>query len=81
MWENDYDLDVALGIVSTMRAIKSIELDKETDSGKRNMLEKEMDTLYCEREALYAGGEVERSLINKAFNIYAPIIKARHAPQ
>jgi hypothetical protein len=81
MWKNAYDLDIALSIIATMRGLKSIELDEETDSVKRSRLKEEMDTLYHEREALYAGGEMERTLIDKVFNTYAPIIKARYASQ
>jgi hypothetical protein len=77
--ENAYDLDIALDVVSTLRVLKCSERDKETDPDKKRKLQEEIDMMYFERNALYKTGEMQRSIMDKAFKLYAPIVKAHYA--
>jgi hypothetical protein len=79
MYGNAYDLDVALDIVTTLKGIKSNELDKEADPDKRQRLQSDIEMMHYEREALYRGGPMQLSVMDKAFNLYAPILKVRYA--
>ena len=79
MFENAYDLDVALDVVSTLWAMKCKECQKETEPEKKQQLLQEIDMMRFERSALYRNGELQRSVMDKAFRLYAPIIKAHYA--
>ena len=79
MFENAYNLDVALDVVFSLRTMRCNERDNETDPVKKSQLQQEIEMLYYEREALYKGGEMQRSLIDKAFRLYAPILKSHYA--
>ena len=77
--ENAYDLDVALDVVSSLWAMKCNERDKEIDFDKKQKLQDEADMIQFERSALYKNGELQRSVMDKAFRLYAPILKAHYA--
>jgi len=77
--ENAYDLDVALDVVSSLWALKCKEYKKETDPPKKQRLLQEIDMMQFEENALYKNGELQRSIIDKAFRLYAPILKAHYA--
>ena len=79
MFENAYDLDVALDVVSSLRAMKCKEYTNETDPDIKQKLLQEIDMMQFERNALYKNGELQRSVMDKAFRLYAPLIKARYA--
>ena len=79
MFENAYDLDVALDVVSSLRAMKCKERDKASDPDEKRKLQNEIDMMYFERNALYKNGELQRSVMDKAFRLYAPILKAHYA--
>ena len=46
---------------------------------KKQKLLQEIDMMQFERNALYKNGELQRSVMDKAFRLYAPIIKAHYA--
>ncbi|MCL2072414.1 MAG: hypothetical protein FWH18_00675 [Marinilabiliaceae bacterium] len=79
MFENAYDLDVALDVVSTLWALKCREYKNETDPQKKQKLLQEVDMMQFEKGALYRNGEVQKSVMDKAFRLYAPILKAHYA--
>ena len=79
MFENDYDLDVALDVVSSLWAMKCSERDRELNPDKKQKLQNEVDMMQFERSALYKNGELQRSVMDKAFRLYAPILKAHYA--
>ena len=79
MFENAYNLDVALDVVSSLWVIKCNERDKELDPDKKQKLQNEVDMMQFERYALYKNGELQRSVMDKAFRLYAPILKAHYA--
>jgi hypothetical protein len=78
MWENAYNLDVALSIIANVRGLKSIEWNRETDPDKRREMWNEIELINREREILYAGGEKYHSVMDKVFKCYAPALKARY---
>jgi len=73
--ENMYDLDVALEIVAHLRAIKSLELQYTTNQVNKEKLEKEINELWEESRILHSNSVLNKSIIKKAFTIYAPILK------
>ena len=77
--EDAYDLDIALDLVFTMWALKLRERDKVLDADKKQKLQEELDMMQFERNALYKNGEMQRSVMDKAFRLYSPIIKAHYA--
>ena len=79
MFENAYNLDVALDVVSSLRVLKCREYEKETDPDKKQKLLQDIDMMQFERKALYKNGELQRSVMDKAFRLYAPILKAHYA--
>ena len=79
MFENAYNLDVALDVVSTLWALKCREYKNETDPKKKQKLLQEVDMMQFEKGALYRNGEVQKSVMDKAFRLYAPILKAHYA--
>jgi len=79
MFENAYNLDVALDIVSSLRVMKCKEYKKEADLDNKQKLLQEIDMMQFERNALYKDGELQRSVMDKAFRLYAPILKAHYA--
>jgi hypothetical protein len=79
MWKDAYDLDVALETVATMIGITVCKYDRETDPEKKQNLSEQLDMMYYERENLYKAGEPQRSVMDKAFRLYAPIIREYYA--
>jgi hypothetical protein len=79
MFENAYNLDVALDVVASLRVLKCNERDRELDPAKKQKLQNEVDMMQFERSALYKNGELQRSVMDKAFRLYAPILKAHYA--
>jgi len=79
MFENAYNLDVALDVVSTLRALKCSQYHEETDPIKKQRLLQEIDMMQFERSALYKNGKLQQSVMDKAFRLYAPIIKKHYA--
>ena len=79
MFENAYNLDVALDVVSSLRVMKCNEYESETDPEKKQNLLQEIDMMQFERNALYKDGELQHSVMDKAFRLYAPILKAHYA--
>jgi len=77
--EDAYDLDIALDLVNMMWALKLRERDKLMDADEKQKLQEELDMMQFERSALYKGGEMQRSIMDKAFRLYSPIIKAHYA--
>ena len=77
--EDAYDLDIALDLVNTMWVFKCREYRQEIDPDKKQKLLQEADMMQFERNALYKGGEMQRSVMDKAFRLYSPIIKAHYA--
>ena len=75
---NIYDLDIAIEVVVRMRVKKENELDNVSNPDKRKKIQKEIDVLQAERYALYTDPLLQESLIDKALNYYAPILKAEH---
>jgi len=79
MESNLYDLDVALTIVNHMFVENCKKINIETDSEIKEELEKMNDIYLFEKNALYKGGDIQASIIDKAFRLYAPIVKEYYA--
>jgi hypothetical protein len=75
MWENDYDLDVALSIISTLQAIRIKELMNEDNPEKKRKLKQEINMIRFEMDALYKEGELQQSIMDKVFRLYVPAVK------
>jgi hypothetical protein len=73
---NMYDLDVAIEILARMHAKKREEFKCEIDPAKKKLLEQEIDMLRAEEKALYINNLIQQSVIDKAFRLYGPILKA-----
>jgi hypothetical protein len=76
MWKDDYNLDVALDAVSAFQAIKIKEYMNENNPDKKQKLEQEISMIRFEIDALYRDGELQKSVMDKVFRLYAPLIKA-----
>jgi hypothetical protein len=76
MWENDYDLDVALSVISVLQATKIKEYMHENHPDKKRKLEQEIDMIRFEIDALYKEGGLQQSVMDKVFRLYAPAVKA-----
>jgi len=72
-----YDLDIALQIIARMEAIKSRELDNAVKQEDREKIQKQIDMLLTEEKALYKNDDFRVSVIDKAFRLYAPILKEK----
>jgi hypothetical protein len=79
MEENIYNLDIALGIVARMSAIKERAYKAEIDPEEKEKLKLSIDILRAERDALYHDDLIQRSVIEKAFHLYGPMLKAGYA--
>ena len=77
--EDAYDLEIAIDLVTTLWALKLKERDKLLDADKKQKLQEELDMMQFERSALYKNGEMQQSVMDKAFRLYSPIIKAHYA--
>ncbi|MDR0743676.1 MAG: hypothetical protein LBF05_04905 [Tannerella sp.] len=75
VWENDYDLDVALSVISVLQATKIKKYMHENHPDKKRKLEQEIDMIRFEIDALYKEGELQQSVIDKVFRLYAPAVK------
>ena len=73
--ENMYDLDIALQIIARMEAIKSKEFDVAVTQEDKDNLQRQIDMLLAEEKALYKNDNFRLSVIDKAFRLYAPILK------
>ncbi|MDR2680927.1 MAG: hypothetical protein LBC47_08985 [Tannerella sp.] len=76
MWEDDYNLDVALSAVSAFQAIKIKEYMNENNPDKKQKLKQEINMIRFEIDALYKEGELQQSVMDKVFRLYAPLVKA-----
>ncbi|GHT20610.1 hypothetical protein AGMMS4957_08050 [Bacteroidia bacterium] len=80
MEKNMYDLDVATEIIARMKAEVEHAYAEEQDSRKKEELKLDLDVLWAEGKALYSSNElIQLSIIDKAFRLYAPILKAQYA--
>ena len=77
--EDAYDLEIAIDMVSTLWALKCGEYKQEIDPDKKQKLLQEIDMMQFERSALYKNGEMQQSVMDKAFRLYSPILKAHYA--
>jgi hypothetical protein len=77
--ESDYDMDVALSVVSTLQGMKIKEFVVENDLDKKHTLEKEIAMMRFEYNALYQDGALQQSILDKVFKLYAPILGAHYA--
>jgi hypothetical protein len=78
MVENIYDLDIAYEILFLMKVIKTNELnqpDVQADAARKAKIEEEIELLLKEKNAIIS----DNSVIDKALNYYAPIIKTEYA--
>jgi len=74
-----YRLDLALDILSNLYILTDKKADAERNPDIKHDLEKMRDMLAFEKEAVYSGGEIQDSIIDKAFRLYAPILKKYYA--
>jgi len=74
--ENMYDLDIAHQTIARMQGIKSRELDNVDSPQEVEKIKKELKILRAEKNALYKNDDFQLSVIDKAFRLYAPILKA-----
>jgi hypothetical protein len=79
MGKDIYDLDVALSILGSMRVKKINEFDAEVQPDKKERLNQELDILLAEENALYSTSIMQKSVMDKAFRLYAPILKKEYA--
>jgi hypothetical protein len=80
MERNMYDLDVATEIIARMTVEKENAYDEEQDPEKKEKIKLELDVLWAEGKALYSSDElIQLSIIDKAFRLYGPILKAQYA--
>jgi hypothetical protein len=74
--DNVYDLDIALDIVAEMFADKSKEFLDCQDEKEKQKLKRELDMIREERNTLYfTRTPMFDSVMDKAFRLYAPIIR------
>jgi len=74
--ENMYDLDVAHHTIARMMAIKSRQYNDALSMNEKEKLEKEIKILREEKNALYYNNDFQLSVIDKAFKVYGPFLKA-----
>jgi hypothetical protein len=72
-----YDLDVALATIGIVKGKKIVEYSNETDTDRRQALKQEIDMLKAEEKMLYSDDLMQKSVIDKVFRLYSPILKAR----
>jgi hypothetical protein len=76
MNNSEYDLDIAVETIFAMFVLKCKQRDLETNVEKKVLIQKEIDMLRFEKSAVYTKGDMQESLIHKAFNLYSPQLKA-----
>jgi hypothetical protein len=79
MDDSVYSLDVALDIIANLFILRDKQLKKEVNPQHKADLAREKDILAFEKEAIYSQGEMQASIIDKAFRLYAPILKQYYA--
>ncbi|GHT02208.1 hypothetical protein FACS189440_09730 [Bacteroidia bacterium] len=79
MEENIYNLDIAAEIIARMAIKKESAYEDEKDPEEKEKLKLSVDILRAEQDALYHDNLIQRSVIDKAFNFYGPILKAEYA--
>ena len=79
MDNSEYDLDIAAETIFAMFVLKCKQRDLETNLEKKLLIQKEIDMLRFEKSAVYTKGNVQESLIHKAFNLYSPQLKIYYA--
>jgi hypothetical protein len=77
--ENMYDLDIAIEIIARMRVKKMDELKNTVNDLQKIQLQQEVDILRAEKNALYTNTPLQQSVIHKAFNLYAPVLRREGA--
>jgi hypothetical protein len=79
MSDSVYNLDVALDIIANLFILRDKQLEREENPLNKVDLIREKDMLAFEKEAIYSQGELQTSIIDKAFRLYAPILKQHYA--
>jgi hypothetical protein len=79
MEDNIYNLDIAVEIIARMAIKKERAYKAEQDPEEKEKLKLAIDILRAEQDALYHDNLIQRSVIDKAFHLYAPILKAEYA--
>jgi hypothetical protein len=74
--EHAYDLEIAHDVIFELQVMKSREMRKESDLQKRKKMVQEIDMMRYELKALHENEQLQRSIIDKALRLYAPIIKS-----
>jgi hypothetical protein len=72
-----YDLDIALATIGIVKGKKIVEYSNETDTDRRHALKQEIDMLKAEEKTLYSDDMLQKSVMDKVFRLYSPMIKAR----
>jgi hypothetical protein len=72
-----YDLDVALATIGIVKGKKIVEYSNETDADRQQVLKQEIDMLKAEEKTLYSDDIMQRSVMDKVFRLYSPMVKSR----
>ncbi|GHT42833.1 hypothetical protein FACS189437_10750 [Bacteroidia bacterium] len=73
-----YDLDVAQGIIARTRILEQKKYIEEKNPEKKLEIKKTIDLLREEEKALGFNNPMQLSVIDKAFNFYAPKLKKKN---
>jgi hypothetical protein len=78
-FKHAYDMEIAHDIVFELWVMKWKEFDSETDLQKKTELQKEIDMLHFEKKVLSDKSDIGRSVMDKIFRLYGPILKNHYA--
>lgn len=80
--EQAINYDIAIDIINLMKVMASNKKSKASSPEEAEELDKEID-MYCYEESVLNGrhgGEIaRRSLYDKVFKLYSPVIKREYA--